>query len=495
MKKNCLCSLACTSARVTALVTMLLLGAKHNVRGGSASYDPNGNLTQIAASPAAAKPVILSQPADWTGMPGRTAVFAVRPVVHSANTYQWKKGTANIVGATSESLAIPNVSAADEALYSVVISNSKGSVTSRAARLALDTDNDGLADADETRLFFGLGETGDGDFDKDGVTNAEELVDGTDPKLATSRFYRLSTQAVHGSVTVTPASATGRYKALTKVTLTARPDVGYAFSQWQGTVNSLAHALTVTLTTHMTETALFSSDLGLALDAPDFNWQTDGQPGGWLAQRVVTQDGRAAAQSATLPSGGSSWVGTYVQGPATVSFWWMLPAGSTSSLAFSVDGAQSSTAPTTGTWTQVSVSLADGVHALQWMLTQPVGAPVNSQAWLDRVVIANTTTVPLPQALETTGLNWAADRMNPWFGAASTSLSHDGRDAAVAVLDGQYRSTWMETYVTGAGTIEFWWKEAGVNMTLLVDGTAVLNADTSWSMASYTISGTGPHSL
>jgi|GEM_PF-4327543 hypothetical protein len=481
-----------------AVISAVLLGLGQYQASFAAAttmvHDLNGNMIQIA-SVAAAKPVISTQPVDWSGTPGSTAVFFVRTAPNAANAYQWKKGAANIVGATLESLPITNVSAADEALYSVVITNSKGSVTSRAARLALDTDNDGLADADETRLFAGLGQTGVGDFDHDGVTNAEEIADGTDPKLGTSLFFRLTTRAEHGSITVTPPSVTGRYKLGTKVTLTARADAGYAFTQWQGAVSSLAHSLVLTMTSHMTETAVFASDLAIALDAPDFNWQTGGLPSGWFSQRIVTIDGRSAAQSSTLPSGGNSWVSTYVQGPATVSFWWMLPTASSSSLKFNVDGVLNSTAAANGTWTQVTVTLADGVHDLQWALTQPVGAPVNAKAWLDRVVISNTTTVPLPQALETTTLNWATDRMNPWFGVASTTASHDGTDAALGVLDGQYRSSWMETYVTGAGTIEFWWRESGVNMTLLVDGVMVLSASSSWSFVSYTVTGAGPHHL
>ena len=458
------------------------------------SSDLSGSIVSIKPS-ASGKPTIIKDPEHWLGAPGTTATFSVSFYVGGGANVRWRKNGVDIPTAVKDTLTIPNVSAADEALYSVVISNSKGSVTSRAARLALDTDNDGLADVDEIKLFGGLSQTGDGDFDEDGVTNAEELADGTDPKLGTSRFYRLTTQAIHGSITVSPASATGRYKPLTKVTLTVKPDPGYAFSEWQGTVNSEAFTLTLTMTSNVTETALFASDLALALDAPDFNWQTGGVPSGWIAQRLVTQDGRDAAQSATLPSGGNSWVGTYVQGPATVSFWWMLPSGSTSTLTFSVDGALNSTATANGTWTQVTVNLADGVHGLQWMLAQPVGTPVNAQAWLDRVIVTNTTTVPLAQALETTGLNWASDRMNPWFGIASTTASHDGVDAAIAVLDGQYRTTWMETYLPGPGTVEFWWKETGVNMTLLVDGLQVLGASSGWTLATYTLTGTGPHYL
>ena len=101
----------------SALAVILILSGHATAASGVSVFlhDPNGNLTQITATSAAAKPAILSQPADWIGMPGSTAVFAVRTTVNSANAYQWKKGTSIIPGATSESLALVNVSAADEA--------------------------------------------------------------------------------------------------------------------------------------------------------------------------------------------------------------------------------------------------------------------------------------------------------------------------------------------------------------------------------------------
>ena len=47
-----------------------------------------------------------------------------------------------------------------------------------------DSDEDGLPDLWEVNVFGDLSQTGDGDFDEDGLTNAEEKSGGTDPTLA-----------------------------------------------------------------------------------------------------------------------------------------------------------------------------------------------------------------------------------------------------------------------------------------------------------------------
>ncbi len=49
------------------------------------------------------------------------------------------------------------------------------------ANFAADSDTDGLPDAWETQYFGGLAENGAGDFDHDGVTNAEEYLRGSNP--------------------------------------------------------------------------------------------------------------------------------------------------------------------------------------------------------------------------------------------------------------------------------------------------------------------------
>ena len=88
-------------------------------------------LTEEVASP----PVIGTAPRSQTQPIGGTATFSV--VAGGAPlTYQWRKGTVPIGGATAATLTISPVAAGDAASYDVVVMNAQGSVTSSAATLA-----------------------------------------------------------------------------------------------------------------------------------------------------------------------------------------------------------------------------------------------------------------------------------------------------------------------------------------------------------------------
>jgi hypothetical protein len=82
-------------------------------------------------------PQITSQPQANTAVcPGNTLNLSV---VASGGTvaYQWRKNGVNIPGATSSSFTISNVAAGDAADYTVVVSNSCGSVTSNVANVTV----------------------------------------------------------------------------------------------------------------------------------------------------------------------------------------------------------------------------------------------------------------------------------------------------------------------------------------------------------------------
>ena len=82
-------------------------------------------------------PSITSQPADLRVSAGQTASFSVKATGTSL-TYQWKKNGTEIPGATSRTYTTPATSNADnDALFSVVVVNSAGTVSSDDARLAV----------------------------------------------------------------------------------------------------------------------------------------------------------------------------------------------------------------------------------------------------------------------------------------------------------------------------------------------------------------------
>ncbi|MFN7138004.1 MAG: immunoglobulin domain-containing protein, partial [Limisphaerales bacterium] len=95
------------------------------------------NSTELTVS---VYPAINAQPQSLTRVAGQTAIFTVNAVGLNIQ-YQWRKSGLDIPGATTSSLTLENVQAADEAAYDVVVSNEVDnqpySVTSSAATLTV----------------------------------------------------------------------------------------------------------------------------------------------------------------------------------------------------------------------------------------------------------------------------------------------------------------------------------------------------------------------
>ncbi len=99
-----------------------------------------GSVTSRAAklSVSAVAPSITTQPADQSVKAGQPAAFSVVASGTAPLTYQWQKNGSAISGATSSSYATPPTTTSDSGTtFSVVVSNSAGSVSSRAARLTV----------------------------------------------------------------------------------------------------------------------------------------------------------------------------------------------------------------------------------------------------------------------------------------------------------------------------------------------------------------------
>ena len=97
-------------------------------------------LTITAASTA---PVITTQPASQTASAGSSVSLTVAASGNPAPTFQWRKGADAVAGATGTTLNLTNVTPADSGNYTVVVSNSVGSVTSNVAVLTVQPANPG----------------------------------------------------------------------------------------------------------------------------------------------------------------------------------------------------------------------------------------------------------------------------------------------------------------------------------------------------------------
>jgi Immunoglobulin I-set domain len=88
----------------------------------------------------ATAPAISQQPSNVTVTPGQTATFTVVAAGSATLSYQWQKATTAIAGATSASYTTaPTTSSDSGSQFTVVVSNSAGSVTSSAATLTVSS--------------------------------------------------------------------------------------------------------------------------------------------------------------------------------------------------------------------------------------------------------------------------------------------------------------------------------------------------------------------
>ena len=123
----------------TALLSGLLAGllAVAITACGGSSSSVTASPVDTTPVPPGTAPSITTQPGKLSVVAGKTATFSVVAAGSATLAYQWKKNGADISGATSSTYAIPATSLADIGDFSVVVTNSAGTVTSAAASLTV----------------------------------------------------------------------------------------------------------------------------------------------------------------------------------------------------------------------------------------------------------------------------------------------------------------------------------------------------------------------
>lgn len=94
-------------------------------------------------------PIIVLQPQSQSVPPGTTVQFLVGAISDISISYQWRKNSASINGATATTLVLPNVQSGDAGNYDVFVSNANGSVVSSTGTLQVSSsftggDDDGF---------------------------------------------------------------------------------------------------------------------------------------------------------------------------------------------------------------------------------------------------------------------------------------------------------------------------------------------------------------
>ncbi len=107
----------------------------------------------------------------------------------------------------------------------------------------------------------------------------------------------------------------------------------------------------------------------------------------------------------------------------------------------------------------------------------------------------------LGDAVDATSLTWTTGGNANWF--YQTATTHDGSDAAQSGDIGDDQSSWIQTTVTGPGTLLFWWKvsseDAADYLRFTVDGSEIssvvaISGELAWTQKSVLISN-GLHTL
>ena len=145
---------ATSSSYTTPAETTSDNGAQFTVVVSNSAGTATSNSAVLTVNPAA--PSITTQPSSQTITAGQTATFSVTASGTAPLNYQWRKNGTAISGATSSSYATPAETTSDNgAQFTIVVSNSAGSVSSNSATLTVNAASPGALTPSTTSLTFG----------------------------------------------------------------------------------------------------------------------------------------------------------------------------------------------------------------------------------------------------------------------------------------------------------------------------------------------------
>ena len=129
-------SFSITAAYPAGLVgNQIFSGVVGSFRPGSITV--SGASIVLAPSTAVGAPAITRQPVGAVLTQGDSYLLAVEASGSALLSYQWRKDSVPLAGATTASLALRSLKAADAAAYSVVVTNSQGFATSAAVVISV----------------------------------------------------------------------------------------------------------------------------------------------------------------------------------------------------------------------------------------------------------------------------------------------------------------------------------------------------------------------
>lgn len=455
-------------------------------------------------------PTIVSQPYPESveAQPGGYASFSVQASGPEQFFYSWRK-----VGDDAELenwnwISFDSADPTNTGFYYVIVSNNNGSVTSRVSVLAvapvtalgLAVDAPQLAVTNESN---GLGWAPD----VNGTNAHDSLCAARSPELyfGSSAFSTVVTGP-------TNISFWWRISAAPQVFLDIAVDGGVSNTisgetTWQQqslSVPAGEHTLTWTYRKETGDVAganaawvdqfTFGSTNSSGGNTNEITtFTTSGNIPHWYLQATNTHDGLSAWQSGAIAADETNRLNASVTGPGTLSFWWMVYSEENYDfLDFRLDGNLITNLSGAVAWQSNSFSLTAGSHSLEWSYRKDGSASEGMDAgWVDEVQF-----VPAPTEVIIT--NFTTGGAANWY--SQTTNVHTPPEAWQSGAVGDSQLTWLQTTVTGPGTVSFWWAVTSESccdpLEFQVDGSTQTNIAGSgaWQRQSWPL-GSGTHTL
>ena len=199
----------------TAAGTFVISILAYENPSGAGDYFGPATVTFVISGPPTTAPTLTIQPATQTIAVGANVTLGVGTTGSPPPTFQWRKDGVAITGATFATLALTAVQPANAGVYTVVVSNSAGSVTSNPATLTVSaTANAPVVSAQPQSQFvtpgtpvtFSIAATGGGlgyQWKKDGsaIGGANQSSLALAPASANSvGFYSVTVSNTAGSI-------------------------------------------------------------------------------------------------------------------------------------------------------------------------------------------------------------------------------------------------------------------------------------------------------
>jgi hypothetical protein len=193
-----------------------------------------------------------------------------------------------------------------------------------------------------------------------------------------------------------------------------------------------------------------------ALDCPLLSWSTGGTGDlpGFIGQKTTFLIGGDAAQSLDIVDNQNVWLRATVTGPGRVYFYWKVSSEANFDwLEFYIDGVLQNRISGEVDWNLQTFTTPAGQHTLEWRYSKDGSISHGYDcSWVDGVLYS----IDFNTALDNSDLTFSSGGYAGWVGQDRTYLLGGSAAQNQPIPDGQ--NSWLQTSVTGPGTLSFHWK-------------------------------------